>query len=309
MMTCLFIIGNGFDIAHGLPTKYQDFQQYLYQNHEIGEPTFSISSKTQPNGAEVFNNDELVTFLNHIISEVEEGELWSDIETSLGRLSFEDFFDQMSFLVEEENLFRESNIYEDATYNFLLAAKEIRRFFSEWMNSINTSRVVPIEWFNKLIDIKKDKFLTFNYTPVLQNVYGANNVEHIHGEQGKETIIGHGIAERCFDYFHSGSRYPMMKLHDALMKHPKTNIKRSLYFFEELTFIEKIFSYGFSFSDVDLPYIEEVCKRVRTENVTWFLNDFDSLETREKYKVKIRECGFKGEFNVFGTKENSSTEN
>ena len=27
----LFVIGNGFDIAHGLPTKYSDFRDYLMQ--------------------------------------------------------------------------------------------------------------------------------------------------------------------------------------------------------------------------------------------------------------------------------------
>ena len=28
-MSNLFIIGNGFDIAHGLPTKYADFKNIL----------------------------------------------------------------------------------------------------------------------------------------------------------------------------------------------------------------------------------------------------------------------------------------
>lgn len=30
----LFIIGNGFDLAHGLKTKYEDFRKYLEENNE-----------------------------------------------------------------------------------------------------------------------------------------------------------------------------------------------------------------------------------------------------------------------------------
>lgn len=27
----LFIIGNGFDLAHNLPTRYEDFKNYLFE--------------------------------------------------------------------------------------------------------------------------------------------------------------------------------------------------------------------------------------------------------------------------------------
>ena len=36
-MSTLFIIGNGFDIAHGIPTKYSDFREFIlgmYPNAE-----------------------------------------------------------------------------------------------------------------------------------------------------------------------------------------------------------------------------------------------------------------------------------
>lgn len=32
-MKKLFIIGNGFDISHGLPTRYCDFQTYLKKEY------------------------------------------------------------------------------------------------------------------------------------------------------------------------------------------------------------------------------------------------------------------------------------
>lgn len=36
-MSNLFIIGNGFDIAHGLPTKYADFKKYLSDRIKINQ--------------------------------------------------------------------------------------------------------------------------------------------------------------------------------------------------------------------------------------------------------------------------------
>lgn len=36
-MGALFIIGNGFDLAHSLPTKYQDFRSVLLENYPYAE--------------------------------------------------------------------------------------------------------------------------------------------------------------------------------------------------------------------------------------------------------------------------------
>lgn len=56
----LVIIGNGFDLAHRLPTKYADFYHYL--------------EKTNPNCIDRL--DSLFTF----------GEQWCDFENGLGHL-------------------------------------------------------------------------------------------------------------------------------------------------------------------------------------------------------------------------------
>ena len=32
-MSSLFIIGNGFDIAHGIPTKYRDFREFIIKSY------------------------------------------------------------------------------------------------------------------------------------------------------------------------------------------------------------------------------------------------------------------------------------
>lgn len=32
---CLYIIGNGFDLKHGMSTKYSDFKRWLFDNGRI----------------------------------------------------------------------------------------------------------------------------------------------------------------------------------------------------------------------------------------------------------------------------------
>ena len=36
-MSSLFIIGNGFDIAHGIPTKYSDFREFILKMYPKAE--------------------------------------------------------------------------------------------------------------------------------------------------------------------------------------------------------------------------------------------------------------------------------
>lgn len=65
----LYIIGNGFDIAHGLKTTYNDFKNWL---EKLGFRSFVKRMET-------------------LYPEVKNGNgEWSDIETALGHFTMED---------------------------------------------------------------------------------------------------------------------------------------------------------------------------------------------------------------------------
>lgn len=64
--------------------------------------------------------------------------------------------------------------------------------------------------------------------------------------------------------------------------------------------IKRIYSHGFSFGKVDLPYIEKICECLPTENMTWYLNDFD-IDRHEFYKKILKDAGFEGGFSTFST--------
>jgi len=58
----LAVIGNGFDIRHGIPCKYSHFQKYLNNNRE-----------------------DILEVMEKFYYTGEDSELWSDFETSMER--------------------------------------------------------------------------------------------------------------------------------------------------------------------------------------------------------------------------------
>lgn len=301
-MKRLFIIGNGFDISHKLKTRYSDFQSYLKKNYPnasfnniwIPEPTM------MPRGYMLYHHDEVVGFLLKIISEAEcEGNAWSDLENTLGKLDFDDFFDNLDE-IEDDNEWHTVHRNEEIASNIRAVVIKIKEYFSDWVNRIDISSAKPIMAFKNLIN-NNDLFLTFNYTMTLEQLYNAKNVFHIHGKQGVELIFGHGNYENYYeDYMlrHIGSEVHLAQLQHELKKDTSKVIQQNKDIFKKLGLVDKIYSYGFSFSEVDLVYIKEICNLSLTENITWYLNDFDSSKF-EDFKDKIKKCGFKGKFDSF----------
>ncbi|OGX77775.1 MULTISPECIES: bacteriophage abortive infection AbiH family protein [unclassified Exiguobacterium] len=302
----LFIVGNGFDLAHFLPTKYENFHTYLKNTYPGALQTdlsFDISSITHPDGSEIFEANEVVAFIIDIISEAEtNGDKWCDLENSLGKLDFEKYFDEMSYLYDEAdddfNEFHRAYDYEDVSSNFHDVIIKVKDLFAEWINSIKISDVKAKQTFKEILDTSNDYCINFNYTRVLEDIYGAKNVFHLHGQQNSEIIIGHGINQNE-DSRYIGTEDALWEIHHALKKDTSKVIEHWKSLFDSLNLVDKIYSHGFSFSDVDLPYIKRVCETVNTESVTWFLNDFEESIIREEYMNRIRRCGYRGAFSAF----------
>lgn len=91
---------------------------------------------------------------------------------------------------------------------------------------------------------------------------------HIHGEQGEEIIFGHGEFRDNFGNGYWGSEDALVRIHSALKKDTKDIISNSKLFFDGLHNIDRIYSHGFSFSKVDLCYIQEIFKRIHSESIS-----------------------------------------
>lgn len=310
-MKSLFIIGNGFDIAHGLKTSYENFRQYLINEYpDATDDNYDYTipeSSTDGHGEEVYNEDEVISLLLHLISEAEpNGDRWSDIERTIGILDYDPYLDDWGLYDDDENPYHEVYRNEDKASNIAGAILKITKYFSEWIKTIDIGKAKPIESFKKIIDAKNDIFLTFNYTETLEIIYCTRNVCHIHGKIGEELLFGHGNDADYYDYHmdrHIGSESELQKLQHALMKDTKGAIKKNISFFDMIgSSVGKIYSYGCSFSEVDQIYIKTICDKLETRDITWHLNEYGSCKTRNKYKEIISTCGFKGQFDTYTIK-------
>jgi len=297
-MKSLFIIGNGFDLSHGLETKYEDFHKYLQTQYQDanGETFIQPEVSMMPKGGEECDDTSAVSFLMRIISATS-GDEWNDIETTLGILDFGEWL-AIDYKSEEDNPWNIVRRNEDIALNLKVAALKISEYFSDWINTIEINKKVTIKRdFANLIDKDNDLFLSFNYTKTLEILYRAKAVCHIHGKQGENLLFGHGndkddYEENMAKYM--GAEHILQEIHDSLRKNTANAIIKNRKFFDSISHVGKIYSYGFSFSDVDKIYIEQICKQLSSSKVTWYLNRRDS-----SYQRTIRACGYKGEFSTY----------
>lgn len=92
-MSDLFIIGNGFDRAHGMETSYHAFHQFIKDNCKNMPYTgvvelVSQDSENKIDGMIVYEPVEYLDFFQIIIDQTD-GPDWKNFEDALGRL--EDF--------------------------------------------------------------------------------------------------------------------------------------------------------------------------------------------------------------------------
>ncbi|MCD8568930.1 MAG: bacteriophage abortive infection AbiH family protein [Geovibrio sp.] len=306
-MNKLFIIGNGFDLAHKLKTKYSDFRDYLVKAYPNATPSsFIPEGSWSPRGGMYFEDDEVVSFYLDIIDSAENGQ-WKDLETALGVL------DYTSCLPSGENYDEDGDpdyrrnalCNEDNSEPLYYIFQKFPYFLKQWIQTIQVNTAKAQNKFKELISNKTDFFLTFNYTDTLEQLYMVEQVCHIHGTLPSELIIGHGADSFDFEELnieHYGAESSIRETHEILRKQTNIAFDTNMSFFTSLKNISSIYSYGFSFSDVDLIYLKKICSLLPTENIVWYLNCFDSFDEREKLKTKITKCGFKGKFGSFNSK-------
>lgn len=309
-MSKLFILGNGFDRAHKLPTSYEDFRKYLVETYPKAAsltPTYDVSIQHMPDGEIEVDNNEAVAFIINTINEVEE-EKWCNVESCLADLHIplEDYLSDLEdlFVDDDEEPYRSANRNEDASSAMYQVMLKFHNFLVDWVQTIDITKASPKEKFKELIDSENDYFLTFNYTCVLEDIYGADgdNVCHIHGAEydcASDIHFGHGGVREDFESCHWGATESLQKIHKVLEKDTHKALRRAKYFFDELSSVHEIYSHGFSFSPVDLIYLERICKICNTEKCTWYLSDYESVNEKDSFKNRIREAGFKGDFKEF----------
>jgi hypothetical protein len=304
----LFIIGNGFDIAHGIKSSYKYFKEYIneYETDIFVENNTELSFCCRNIGLNEYHGVEGEDGLNVVemaINEASPDAEWSQFENTLGELDFESVIEYGD--EEEINEWtKEDN--ERKIQALLKSVENMKKVFARWVEQLDTQKNMKVD-FKRLI--KEDDFvLNFNYTDTIENIYGVkSNVLHIHGRKGEPIIVGHGIDIKNFgylNYFVNGDG--LIELKVGLRKNVEDILKekRTIEFLNKIekANVEKVFSYGFSYGDVDMPYMKEICKHLGNKAI-WSFNNYDSEEKISVFEDKLRKAGFSGSFDRFEVKK------
>lgn len=235
----LFIIGNGFDLWHKLPTNYGQFYKQHSEYLDQIEPYFS-------NG-------------------LEKEMLWSDFENVLGQFDESILIEENDFMDFSEDSFPTQQMYglEDAVNEFSgEIIQNITSSFTEWLRGINLNISVQ-----KIAFPNTAQFISFNYTSTLQQLYKIpdKKVYHIHGSlvQGNRLVFGHteavtyATAEE--ESYYTEAINSGRKVLEALQKPVDDIIRDKLNpLLEKSKNISTITVIGHSLNKIDLPYFSRI---------------------------------------------------
>lgn len=317
-MPNLFIIGNGFDIAHGLKTNYYDFRNFLVDEYKICPDEWtSLAYELYKNNNDISQlNDKLI--VNFIINSLDRPwdncYKWSDFEKDLSYLSYRCLNDYLYWQNTIHNNRRNDKHYdefyltnESYSNSIISSVTKLKIFFEEWISRIECSPVNVNNKFQKIINPSDDLFLSFNYTHILERIYSCKTVCHIHGDSQGTILVGHGETKQWSQWNIStkidrscpGIGENISKLWEIMKKNTELAINKASWFFDLFKMVNDIYSIGFSYSDVDLNYIQRICEILYSSTSFWNIESFPGKKTTQEYKQKIKNCGFKGRFAEF----------
>ena len=202
MISSLNIVGNGFDLAHCLPTTYQNFTDNCYDKSPSLQKFRSIIENSTLSAR---NPEELI---------VE----WNDFENVIGHIT-NDYFSEHMMSFELVGYSKSEEIFEEKLEILYGAYEGIIADFTEYLKGIPFENVQPLHNINPFFN-ERAHSINFNYTETAR-IYPCvpNNVYHIHGSLNDQEKIILGYQSRMprpdFESI-SSSRYNKRKLRDML---------------------------------------------------------------------------------------------
>ena len=253
----LFIIGNGFDLAHWIKSQYSDYAKWVRQR----------------------SNYRLVQMMEIFFSN--NRDFWGDIEKALGEYDEEEIVDWCSpdEGIDYDHPTRSVAAIEDGPdWLFKPILDEFLEAFNQWVESIDMNDAKA-----KFDLPAESRYLSFNYTETLEKIYSIpqENILHIHGSRLKHDnyIIGHNQPRDPNDayedevelLFKQDTWSKVIAWMNELVKDTDGIIKDNRAFFNLLDDITKVVVIGHSFYPVDYPYMIEVVQQTGT-NVPWTIS-------------------------------------
>ncbi len=264
----LYIIGNGFDRHHDVPSDYRDFGRYLA----------AVDRDTYREVEAYFNVDD---------------EFWWQFEQQLANFDTDAAIDYASqFLMSYGADDWSDSGHHDYQYELDRVVKAISKTlqerFAQWVRQIPIPSLSSCNTGPLPLD-PNALYLNFNYTQTLQWTYGIPNgqIVHIHGKACDPTdrlILGHGWERTASDSLNHGvdmSEADIRVLEGnvivddyftATFKPTAQIIAHNQNFFSNLRAIRQIYVMGHSLAEVDAPYFAEIIKNIDSSSVRWMIS-------------------------------------
>lgn len=241
----LYIIGNGFDLHHGINTSYANFRDCQAKKSQQLWSLFTTIYGDAPN----------------------QDMWWWNFEEMLGRIDYNHLMNSYNGLALSPTM-----------VNNLLKGM-LPPLFSKWLRTKSVEIINMKPLLEDVID-PKALFFSFNYTPMLEIVYNIDqdNIWHIHHsiedeKKGKgQIVVGHDSDDRkLFLDFLEYEKLKQVTRQDVASniramaangaKGVANRINRHIEdFYQRYSNIKHYIVMGFSFNDIDMPYIEQIVR-------------------------------------------------
>lgn len=280
-MATLYIVGNGFDMHHELPTSLNKFR--VFANNSSFANAFERYF--------AFNDTDL-------------NDIWGKLEANLANFSIED-------LIEHKQDYYDDDPHEDQfLYEVKVEVDNLTKGLVETLNAYLTlAEKHPVEP-KTYLNIDRDcRYINFNFTRTLERHYQvpASNICYIHGMLNCDVsplIIGHGLEHDEYEPVHAHDDVSHLtedqlthycdsysvKYDEAMeaaycyynisIKDTQSCMTKHQGFLDSLDDIDKIIVLGHSLSDVDHPYFQWINDKVKPD-CAWHVSYYGEKEKAE----------------------------
>ena len=293
----LYILGNGFDLMHGVKSSYYDFQKVLGKNSHL---RFCLE-----------------TYLDV-------DDLWCDFEAALGHMNvsamssasvMDMWLDMFDAYDEDASAASFTLAYEYASEPARVISNELKERFRNWIESLKLqTKDQPLRNL-----ISNQKVLCFNYTEFVEKIYDVepDHICYIHGcrhhgnGKSEELILGH-MPDTWTEWDCDDDKYmkrlPPYKQYlidsaqdlaltqishydEDITKHCDRIIQKHEAFFFGLRDITDVIVIGHSLSEVDWDYYSEVIsKNENIDDMNWYFGCYSlrDLQSIDKFVKELK---------------------
>ena len=274
MGRALYIIGNGFDLHHGIPSSYAAFGRYLEardsETYQILERYFALDF-----GFWFEFEDRLASFDSDFVLE--------DMSQFLASYGADDWSDSG----HQDFQYEVGRVVGALT-------ETLRARFGDWIRQLPIP--TPVSFAGRWAKLDPAAlYLTFNYTPTLQRLYGIPEAQvlHIHGSAAdleSQLILGHGWEPGDLDPYRVESEpenadmrvIEGIEIVDGYFKNTCKPTARIIETYRQnfaaLSDVTEIVVLGHSLAEVDHPYFEALIANIDVSKVRWRVSVFDDLD-------------------------------